>query len=738
MARMRWIMMAGLITSAIGGWGIWQFVGGTANAEQPPSGVLKNVSPARLPAQGQAGALPPRRDPKVRPAAGAQAAEPRRLGEDSPARSLNNAGLNVASPNSGINGDGLKHESLFPPGSAAHAPVNSTRQDNANRHVSNETSTPATGGGYQGLDAATAQAPSIQSGLQPANIAAPKSAAGAPPLADPFAVRVREPTAANGIARPFDQNPAANAASPAPPRLLNELNTVPASSQRGNGNASNSDSNADNSNGGGNSSANSPVGSASNALANTAISAIARPGQKQLDGPQTPQLTIEKQAPAEVQVGRPAAFVIKVRNTGNVAAHDVTVLDAIPEGCQFVKSQPPVRPGTHGELLWSLGALNPGEESAITLEILPQSEGELGSVATVQFRSLAGGRTLAVKPSLQLHVNGPKEIMIGDDVTLQIKISNPGSGAASNVVLEEHVPASLKHAGGSELELDIGALKPGETKELDLTLNSLHAGRVVNALTARGDGGLRAETAWEFEILAPALQITFSGPAKRFLERQATYVVTVANPGTAAAKDVELVTHLPRGMKFIKADNEGTYDAVNHCVIWSLDELPAKEQGAVTVTALPIEQGEHKLKTTGKARQGLADEKEQTVLVEGVSAIFFEVADLADPIELHGETSYDVRIINQGSKEATNVQLIVVLPPELKFTAAEGATRYRNEGGRIVFEPLDRLPAKSETIYRIKALGERSGDVRVKAQLTTDDIRQPITKEESTRVYADE
>ena len=35
-------------------------------------------------------------------------------------------------------------------------------------------------------------------------------------------------------------------------------------------------------------------------------------------------------------------------------------------------------------------------------------------------------------------------------------------------------------------------------------------------------------------------------------------------------------------------------------------------------------------------------------------------------------------------------------------------------------------------------LGLKAGDQRFRVQLTTDEIRTPITKEESTRVYADE
>jgi len=469
-----------------------------------------------------------------------------------------------------------------------------------------------------------------------------------------------------------------------------------------------------------------------------AMSGSAKPGDKRLDGAQAPQLTIEKVFPAEVIVGKPAAVLIRVRNAGTVTAQDVTLTDPIPEGMQFHKAQPATQPNARGELQWSLGALSPGQESTVSVELIPQAEGELGSVASVAFRSEASGRTISVRPQLALQVSSPRSILAGQELVLSIKITNPGSGTATNVVLEEHVPAAMKHAGGSELELDIGTLKPGESRELDLALKAEHAGRVLNSLTARGDDGIRAEAKCEFDVVAPALQVALEGPSKRYLERPATYTVSVSNPGTAPAKEVELVANLPRGVKFVKADHEGTYDAASHSVYWSLEELPAQEKGAVTITTLPIEQGEHKLKVAGKTKAGLTDSKEQAITVEGVAAILFEVADLADPIELRGETAYDVRVINQGSKAATNVQLTAFMPSELKFLAAEGATRYRVDGQRIIFDALGTLPAKSETVYRIRAQGTTAGDVRLKVQLVTDDIKTPITKEESTRVYADE
>ncbi len=463
-----------------------------------------------------------------------------------------------------------------------------------------------------------------------------------------------------------------------------------------------------------------------------------RPGTRQAEGRQAPQLTIEKIAPAEIQIGKPAKIELVIRNTGTVTAQGVEVHDAVPEGTSFVESLPPIQPGLQGELAWTLGTLKPGEESKIDLTVLPTTEGEVGSVAMVTFRAEAGSRSRVTKPELSVQVTAAKQVMIGGEVVLAIKIANPGTGPASNVVIVERIPPGLKHPAGPELEFEVGVLKPGEQRELDLTLSAAQAGRVFNIITARGDGNLAAEAQCEIEVIAPALEIAVEGPAKRYLERQATYTVSVSNPGTAPAKEVELVTHLPRGLKFVKANNAGHYDARSHSVAWSLEELPPAETGTVSLTAIPIEAGEQRFRAEGRARQGLADEQEQITVVEGLAALLFTVVDLSDPIEVKGETTYEINITNQGSKAAENVRLAAALPAQMKFTSADGPTRHQLEGTNIVFEPLTRLAPKADTSYRITLRGDVPGDVRMRVQLVCDDMREPVIKEESTRVYADE
>ena len=76
---------------------------------------------------------------------------------------------------------------------------------------------------------------------------------------------------------------------------------------------------------------------------------------------------------------------------------------------------------------------------------------------------------------------------------------------------------------------------------------------------------------------------------------------------------------------------------------------------------MPVEAGQHAIKLRGTAQKGLTVEKEQPVLIEGIAAILFQVADTADPIEVGGETTYEVHVVNQGSKAAANVRLAVDL-----------------------------------------------------------------------------
>ncbi|WP_233216428.1 hypothetical protein [Blastopirellula marina] len=469
----------------------------------------------------------------------------------------------------------------------------------------------------------------------------------------------------------------------------------------------------------------------------TGMLASARPGEARWEGDQTPSIRLEKVAPPEVQIGKVTTFELHVENNGRIEASNVMVQDMVPAGTKLVSTSPQATQNADGTLVWNLGTLQPRERKTLKLEILPMEEGNIGSVASVTFAAKASAKSVVTRPDLQVTQASSATVLAGNQLGITITISNPGTGAATGVVLEENVPENFSHPAGKELEFEVGTLRPGESRQLDLVLSATSAGRVKNILRARADGNLSREHGLDLEVVAPKLAIAMNGPKLRYLERPAKYTVSVSNPGTAPAHEIDLVTYLPKGLKFVEANNAGQYDSTRHAVFWNLQELPPAQTGTVELVALPIEAGDQRLRVEGTASKGLSAEDESTVHVEGLAAIFFEVADLADPIEVGKETTYDIKIVNQGSKEATNVQVLAEIPQGMKGISASGEANGEIQGQIVRFQPISRIDPKQTVRLKIQVQGTMPGNQRIKVQVSTDGIPAPITKEESTTIYAD-
>ena len=124
-------------------------------------------------------------------------------------------------------------------------------------------------------------------------------------------------------------------------------------------------------------------------LANTP--GTGRPGERLLEGPQSPSVTIQKLAPEEIQVGRRCTFAIRVQNTGQRTAQNVQIHDEIPLGTELVGTAP--RASVSGaQVVWDIGTLSVGEERTVEMEVIPTEEGELGSVASVTFATQASAK----------------------------------------------------------------------------------------------------------------------------------------------------------------------------------------------------------------------------------------------------------------------------------------------------------------------------------------------------------
>ena len=466
-----------------------------------------------------------------------------------------------------------------------------------------------------------------------------------------------------------------------------------------------------------------------------------RPGLPQIEGLQTPQLTLEKSGPRDLQVGKPARFEVIIRNVGAATAHDTVLRDAVPYGTSLITTMPPASPGDtttpSGELFWAIGELKAGQEARVAMEVMPQLEGDVGSVASVTFRADATVRSRVTKPALEIIAEPPQPTLIGEMMAVDISLSNPGTGTATGVILEGILPDSVSHPAGREVEFDVGQLEPGSSRSISLKLATITPGVHEIRIGARADGGIEVSRPLRAEITAPMLELHADIPKRRYLQRPATCTLNMHNTGTAPALAVELAAQLPAGMKFVRANNAGYYDENTHRVLWSLEELPAGELGTVEFVAMPTVLGPQTIVAAVRNPAGLADQLSHSIEVEGLASLALEVADSEDPIEVNGLTEYVVRVENQGTKAATNVALSAKLLGDLQPVEARGPVPYEVQNLMITFEPLASLAPADEAVFHVQVRGRRPGNQRVQFQLQSDDLQTPLTSEEMTHVYAD-
>jgi hypothetical protein len=121
--------------------------------------------------------------------------------------------------------------------------------------------------------------------------------------------------------------------------------------------------------------------------------------------------------------------------------------------------------------------------------------------------------------------------------------------------------------------------------------------------------------------------------------------------------------------------------------------------------------------------------------VTGIPAILIEVVDLDDPIEVGKETTYVIKIINQGTAVGTNIRLLGTVPDLQEFVSGSGATAVTAVGRTVTTEPLAALNPKAEASWSIITKATQAGDARFRLEVTSDQFKQPIPEDESTTQY---
>ena len=473
---------------------------------------------------------------------------------------------------------------------------------------------------------------------------------------------------------------------------------------------------------------------------------LAQPAQRPLapatevrPGRQEPAVSIEWAGPPMVRLNQTMTCQLFVRNTSGVAVHSVTVRHRPSQGVSYRASDP--QPAVdEGELVWSLGTLQAGQVKRIDLQMVVQVKGPLTCQATVTFSGAATHQVQVSEPQVKIKMKGPDHVLCGEPVTLLYTVSNPGDGPAEAVKLKTILPAGLDNPHGKLIEVELGTLAPREVRTLQLNCSARSSGvqRCQTIVTA--EGGLRASDTVAVDIIMPKLDLAITGPKLRYIDRKAVYLMKVTNPGNAPAANVVVHGVVPASFKYQSATANAAYDEATRTATWVLGDLPPGQSREVAIEVVPTAPGEHRVVGQVSSARGLKTEAETHTVVEGLSALSIEVAAADDAVEVGGQTSYEVRVTNKGTKPESNVQVVCILPEQVEYKGAKCAANLHHsvEGHEVTFEPIAKLAPRADVIYRIQVRSRAAGDARFRVRVRADGVHDPIMREECTRFYNDD
>lgn len=451
---------------------------------------------------------------------------------------------------------------------------------------------------------------------------------------------------------------------------------------------------------------------------------------------QAPAVTVEWRKQSDLNVGQECLCHLIVKNAGQTAAKEMELQAYFPESVRLVDAKP--APSSSDRYLgWKVEELKPGEERTIEITMIPLQRGEINTRAEVRFSGIANGSFAVAEPMLEINVEGPRQVLIGESAAQIVTVSNPGTGIASHVQIEAVIPEGLEHARGQRLQMDLGNLNPGESRSVRLALAAAKGGEQHLTVNARAESGLIRTATSDVMIIAPNLTASIQGPGLRYLGRQASFVMSVANAGEAATDNVQMRYKMPSGFDFVSADRGAQYDAANGLVTWFIGRLERGQKSEIKVTLLARQNGEFKHLARASSEHGAIADAEFTTIVEGTSSLSVQVKDMEDPVEVGSEMVYEIRVKNEGSAPAKGVSLSGELAEGMMLVNAEGPSDFLSEGNTVVFRSLPEVGAGQTVVFKVKVKVNSPGSRRFRAHLSSESISEPLTAEEMTKFYGE-
>jgi uncharacterized repeat protein (TIGR01451 family) len=465
-------------------------------------------------------------------------------------------------------------------------------------------------------------------------------------------------------------------------------------------------------------------------------------------GKQSVAVSVDVQAPASMNLQQEATLKLIVRNSGTSDALNIDVHDELPDGLQYVASQPEMHVTGDSHLSLRINTLPAGSDRVITIRVKPTQPGSYDHAATVRFETGCKSRTRVLEPKLKVDVVANPtvgKVLKGQSVEFKVSVTNNGTGPARNVAIQAKLTPGLRHESGGRgdeqmlYELTLPDLMPGQTERLDpLVADAIGGGEQGCTVTAKSDDVVfsknDAEVTKSVTVVEPKVKLTLKGPDSRYTDTVADYEITLDNPGSAPARKLRVLVTLPVSGRLVKTPPDARYDSATRRLSWSVDQL---EPGGKSMT-FPFQVrmggiGRYEVLAEAAGDGGLKGWDRLYTAVVGMPDVDLVVSESKRVLDVGGTTTFQIRLRNYGTVDATNLQVTANLSKNLHVEATGGGPKdlkamQSPDKSTVKFEEIPRLGPSKEIILgiQVKVVGEDPKLATCRVSVTHEDLPEPF------------
>ena len=394
-------------------------------------------------------------------------------------------------------------------------------------------------------------------------------------------------------------------------------------------------------------------------------------------------------------------YTVTVTNDGMGDANNVVIVDRLGEGLTFVSAS-------------DNGVWDPVKRTVTWIVDLAKGESKVFSViatvvgyGNVTNSLVVGNKTAGVNvtvpeiiPDKTANISNPN---FGDNVNYTVTVTNDGIGDAKDVVVKDILGEGLTFVDATgNYTFDeatrtvtwIVDLAKGESKVFSVIATVVGYGNVTNSLVV-------GNKTTGVNVTVPEINPdkTVDNEIPNFGDN-VTYTVTVTNDGIGDANNVVITDVLDKGLKFLNATGNFTYDEKTGTITWIVDlDKGETKTFNVNVTVLGY----------GVLPNTVAVGNKTAVRNITVPEIITVKEVNSSDIHIGDEITYTITVSNSGKINATNVVIRDILPEGLKFINASNGGVYDPVTGIITW--ILNITANSTVDLTVDVCVNKSGNI---------------------------